>query len=376
MQQTSGIDEARPNGWTAWISTTIGRIAISLFVPVITFFVLFQVFIFLRDAQIPQWITAIIAIIWGVGGVLILFSLSNYLIEQLSNVWRKRLTPFVFVGPALAILTWYLVLPTIRSFIASLYDARGENFVGLANYVYAFTNPEMLQAYRNNFLFWMIFGTAFSVGLGLLVAVLADRMDPISETICKTLIFMPLVISGVAAAVIWKFIYEFRPPGSQQIGLLNGIVSAFGGTPQGWLLLQPWNNIFLVFMLIWMQTGFAMIIFSAAIKGVPSDLYEAGRIDGANEFQIFFSITIPSIMGTIVTVSTTIILATLKIFDIVQSMTGGNFGTQVLANVQFTQLFRLVDNGRAAAIAIVLLVAVLPVMWYNLRQFSDQSEAF
>jgi alpha-glucoside transport system permease protein len=308
--------------------------------------------------------------------VLVLFSLSNYLIEQLSNVWRRRLTPFVFVGPALAILTWYLVLPTIRSFIASLYDAQGVNFVGLANYVYAFTSPEMIQAYRNNFLFWLIFGTAFSVGFGLLVAVLADRLDPVSELICKSLIFMPMVISGVAASVIWKFIYEFRPPGSAQIGLLNGIVSAFGGTPQGWLLLQPWNNMFLVLMLIWLQTGYSMIIFSAAIKGVSADLYEAGRIDGANEFQIFFNITVPAIMGTIITVATTVILFTLKVFDIVQSMTGGNFGTQVIANVQFTQLFRFVDNGKASAIAIVLLVAVLPVMYYNLRQFSEQSEAF
>lgn len=376
MQQTSEIDQARPNRLTAWVSTTIGRIAISLFVPFITFFVLYQIFIFLRDAQIPQWITAIIAIIWGVGGVLILFSLSNYLIEQLSVVWRRRLTPFVFVGPALAILTWYLVLPTIRSFIASLYDAQGVNFVGLANYVYAFTSPEMIQAYRNNFLFWLIFGTAFSVGFGLLVAVLADRLDPVSETVCKALIFMPMVISGVAAAVIWKFIYEFRPPGSAQIGLLNGIVSAFGGTPQGWLLLQPWNNFFLVMMLIWLQTGYSMIIFSAAIKGVPSELYEAGRIDGANEFQIFFNITVPAITGTIITVATTVILFTLKVFDIVQSMTGGNFGTQVIANVQFTQLFRFVDNGKASAIAIILLVAVLPVMYYNLRQFRDQSEAF
>jgi alpha-glucoside transport system permease protein len=376
MQQTRGVDEARPNRWTAWVTTTIGRIAISLFVPIITFFVLYQVFIFLRDARIPQWITAIIAIVWGVGGVLVLFSLSNYLIEQLSNVWRRRLTPFVFVGPALAILTWYLVLPTIRSFIASLYDAQGVNFVGLANYVYAFTSPEMIQAYRNNFLFWLIFGTAFSVGFGLLVAVLADRLDPVSELICKSLIFMPMVISGVAASVIWKFIYEFRPPGSAQIGLLNGIVSAFGGTPQGWLLLQPWNNMFLVLMLIWLQTGYSMIIFSAAIKGVSADLYEAGRIDGANEFQIFFNITVPAIMGTIITVATTVILFTLKVFDIVQSMTGGNFGTQVIANVQFTQLFRFVDNGKASAIAIVLLVAVLPVMYYNLRQFSEQSEAF
>ncbi len=371
-----GEQEARSRGLQAWLSTTAGRILVSLFVPLITFVVLWQVFLFLRDAQIPLWITALIAIIWGVGGVLVLFSISNYAIEQLPNLWRRRLTPFVFVGPALAILTWYLVLPTLRSLYASFFDASGEGFVGLANYVYAFTSPEMLQSYRNNFLFWLIFGTAFSVSFGLLIAVLADRLDPLSELICKTLIFMPMVISGVAASVIWKFIYEFRPPGAPQIGLLNGIISALGGQPQGWLLLQPWNNLMLVAILIWLQTGYSMVILSAAIKGVPADLYEAGRIDGATELQIFRSITVPSIQGALITVATTTLLGTLKVFDIVQSMTGGNFGTQVIANVQFVQLFRLVENGRAAAIAIVLLVAVLPVMYYNLRQFGNQSEAF
>jgi alpha-glucoside transport system permease protein len=376
MQQTKELDRARRGGVGAWLSSTIGRVIVSLFVPLITFIVLWQVFLILRDADIPQWLTAILAIVWGVGGVWALFSISNYVIEQMPATWRRRLTPFVFVGPALVILTWYLVLPTLRSLWASFFDANGQNFVGLANYVYAFTAPEMLQAYRNNFLFWIIFGTAFSVGFGLLIAVLADRMDPVSETVCKTLIFMPMVISGVAASVIWRFIYEFRPPNSDQIGLLNGLLQAFGGTPQGWLLLQPWNNLFLVIVLIWLQTGYSMVILSAAIKGVPADLYEAGRIDGANEFQIFRSITVPSIQGTIITVATTVLLATLKVFDIVASMTGGNFGTQVLANVQFNQLFRLVDNGKAAAIAIVLLVAVLPVMYYNLKQFSDQSEAF
>lgn len=373
LEQEQG---ARPRGPQAWLSTTVGRILVSLFVPLVTFVVLWQVFLFLRDAQIPLWITALIAILWGVGGVLVLFSLSNYAIEQLPNVWRRRLTPFVFVGPALAILTWYLVLPTLRSLYASFFDASGEAFVGLANYAYAFTSPEMIQSYRNNFLFWLIFGTAFSVSFGLLIAVLADRLDPVSELVCKTLIFMPMVISGVAASVIWKFIYEFRPPGAPQIGLLNGILAAFGGQPQGWLLLQPWNNLMLVAILIWLQTGYSMVILSAAIKGVPADLYEAGRIDGATELQIFRSITVPSIQGAIITVATTTLLGTLKVFDIVQSMTGGNFGTQVIANVQFVQLFRLVENGRAAAIAIVLLVAVLPVMYYNLRQFGNQTEAF
>lgn len=378
MAQAEKLESSteRPTGIGAWLSTTIARVLISLFVPVITFVILWQVFIFLRDANMPQWITAIVAIIWGVGGVWVLFSLSNYVIEQLPVLWRRRLTPFIFVGPALAILAWYLVLPTIRSFVTSFYDATGRNFVGLANYVYAFTSQEMLISFRNNFFFWLIFCTAFSVAFGLVIAVLADRTHPIFEMVCKALIFMPMAISGVAASVIWKFIYEFRPPNSPQIGLLNGIVAAFGGTPQGWLLIQPWNNLMLVVIMIWLQTGFSMVILSSAIKGMPADLLEAGRIDGANEWQIFRHITIPYIQGTIITVATTVVLGTLKVFDIVQSMTGGNFGTQVIANVQFQQLFRFVENGRAAAIAIILLVAVIPVMYYNLRQFGKQTEAF
>ncbi|HEU4322180.1 MAG TPA: sugar ABC transporter permease [Roseiflexaceae bacterium] len=377
MAQLSNLEPLeRPRGVGDWLSTTVGRVLVSVFVPIVTFVLLYQVFLFLRDAAIPQWITAIIAIIWGVGGVLALFSLSNYMIEQLPLLWRRRLTPFVFVGPALVILAWYLLIPTLRSFVASLYDDTGENFVGLSNYFFAFTSHEMLLSFRNNFLFWMIFGTGFSVGFGLLIAVLADRTHPVFETICKALIFMPMVISGVGAAVIWRFVYEFRPPGSPQIGLLNGILAGFGSDPVAWLLLQPWNNLLLVAIMIWLQTGYSMVILSSAIKGVPADLYEAGRIDGANEFQIFRSITVPYIQGTILTVATTTILATLKVFDIVQSMTGGNFGTQVIANVQFTQLFRLVDNGRASAIAIILLIAVIPVMYYNVRQFGKQTEAF
>ncbi len=376
MEYAEELERERPVGVGSWLSTTLGRLLVSLFVPVITFVVLWRIFIFLRDAQIPQWITAIVAIIWGVGGVLALFTIAHYVIEQLPVLWRRRLTPFVFVGPALAILTWYLALPTVRSLITSLYDAEGDDFVGLANYVYAFTSPEMLQSFRNNLLFWLIFSTAFSVGFGLLIAVLGDRTHPVFETAVKALIFMPMVISMVGASVIWKFVYEFRPPGADQIGLLNAIVTALGMDPKAWLLMQPWNNLFLVAIFVWLQTGYAMVILSAAIKGIPDELLEAGRIDGANEFQIFFNITIPYIQGTIITVATTIILGTLKIFDIVQSMTGGNFGTQVIANVQYTQLFRQVHNGRAAAIAIILLVAVLPVMWYNLRQFGKQTEAF
>ncbi len=364
-----------PAGAFRWLTTAVGRLLVSLFVPTITFVVLWRVFIFLRDTRAPHWITAGVAIVWGVGGVMALFFLANMVIEQLPVRWRTRLTPFLFVGPALVILAWYLALPTVRTFYASLLDARGEQFVGLENYVYAFTSDAMLESFRNNLL-WLVIGTGFSVGFGLLIAVLADRTHPLFETFIKALIFMPMAISMVGASVIWKFVYEFRPPGAEQIGLLNAVVTALGGQPRAWLLMQPWNTLLLIVILIWLQTGYAMVIISAAIKAIPRELLEAGRIDGADEVQIFFRIILPTIRGTILTVATTIVLFTLKIFDIVQTVTGGNFGTQVIANEQYNQMFRAFHYGRGAAIAIVLLVAVIPVMWYNLRQFAQRTEAF
>ena len=369
------MQKKRTNSILDWFATGVGRLVAALFVPAVTFLVLWRVFIFLRDEQAAPWVTAIVAIVWGVGGALALFFLANLLIEQFSDQWKRRLTPFVFVWPAVVILTWYLLVPTIRTFVASLYGPKGNVFVGLENYFYAFTSKPMLESFRNN-LFWLVFVTGVSVGLGLIIATLADRTHRYFEVLIKALIFMPMVISMVGASVIWKFVYEFRPPGAEQIGLLNAVLTGFGADPQAWLLLKPWNNFCLIVIVIWLQTGYAMTIFSAAIKGVPVELLEAARIDGATEVQAFLKITIPYIRGTLLTVSTTIILFTLRIFDVVQSMTGGNYGTQVIANEQYNQMFRAFHYGRGSAIAIVLLVAVIPVMIYNLRQFSQQTEAF
>lgn len=367
----------RPRGPERWQPAPLnpGRMLLALGAAALTIVILWQGFFFLRESPLPRWLTAILAIVWGVGGVTALFTSANMLIEELPATWKRRLTPIVFVAPALAILAYFLAVPVLRSFVSSLYDAEGANFVGAQNYVYAFTSQEMLTSFRNNAM-WLVAGTGFSVAMGLLIAVLGDRTHPAFETIIKSVIFMPMVISMVGASVIWRFIYDFRPPGSEQIGLLNAVVTGTGAPPQPWLLMQPWNNFFLIAIFIWLQTGYCMVILSAAIKSMPADLLEAGRIDGASEFQIFRSITLPYVQGTIITVATTVLLGTLKIFDIVQSMTGGNYGTQVIANVQYTQMFRQYNYGRAAAIAIILLIAVLPVMYYNLRQFNKQSEAF
>jgi len=210
----------------------------------------------------------------------------------------------------------------------------------------------------------------------LLIAVLADRSS--FERVSKSAIFLPMAISFVGAGVIWNFIYEVRPVDVPQIGLLNAVVVGLGGKPQpwpAWTAISPWNNLFLIVIVIWLQVGYAMTLFSAALKGIPADLLEAGRVDGANEIQIFFKIMVPYIMGTIITVSTTVVIFTLKVFDVVWVMTGGQFGTEVIATQFYRQSFTARNSGYGSAIAIVLLIAIVPVMIYNLKQFREQ-EAF
>lgn len=357
------------------IVALISRIFLIAIIPVLAFAVLYAGFIFLRDSNAPKWAIALVAIVWGVGGIALLFWIFNSLVERLPDEWTSRLQPFVFVGPALAILVWYLALPTVRTFYLSLLDRNGEQFVGLANYAAIFTERLMREAFRNNIM-WIIFGSTFSVAFGLLVAVLADRSR--WEKVAKSLIFLPMAISFVGAGVIWNFIYEVRPENLPQIGLLNAIVVGLGGTPKAWYAwtdIIPWNNLFLVVIVVWLQVGFAMVLFSAALKGIPSELLEAGRVDGATEVQVFFRIMIPYIRGTLITVWTTIVIFTLKIFDVVWVMTGGQFSTEVIATQFFRQSFVARNSGYGSAIAIILLVAVIPVMIYNLRQFQEQ-EAF
>ncbi|KGE71239.1 ABC transporter [Spirochaeta lutea] len=351
------------------ILSWVARLVVSFAVPLLVFVVLYFGFLFLRDSNAPQIVITISAIIWGVGGAAALYWVTNWVIQRTNGIWRKRLTPFMFVGPAIAILGWYLMLPTLRSFYLSFFDRVSENFVGLDNYIYVFTDPTMQTAFVNNLL-WLVVGTGGSVLLGLIIALLADRSG--FEKVAKAFIFAPMAISFVGAGVIWKFIYAYQPPGYEQIGLLNAIVTSFGGDPQNWIVMRPWNNIFLIFILIWLQTGFAMVVLSAAIKTVPNELLEAGRIDGAGEIRIITSIIVPSIKGSIVTVSTTILLITLKIFDIVYSMTNGLYGTEVLASQQYKQMFKFLHYGRGSAIAIIILLAVTPVIWYNLKQFGKR----
>lgn len=352
------------------IVAAIGRILVSVFVPVVAFIVLWAGFVFLRDSGAPKLVIVVVAIGWGVGGVASLYIVANWLTEKLPLAWQSRVLPFVFVGPAIAILTFYLLIPAVLTIWGSLFDAKGSAFVGLNNYIYAFTNPEMIGAIRNNVL-WLVFGTAFSTGLGLIIAVLVERSR--LDRLAKTLIFLPMAISFVGASVIWRFVYSFQPAGQPQIGLLNAVLGQFGIAPVSWLTGEPLNTILLIVILVWGQAGFAMVIIGAALKGVPDEILEAGRIDGASEFQIFRKIIIPTIWPTVVTVATTIAILTLKIYDIIVAMTNGNFNTQVIATLQWKNAFTFFDAGRGSALAVILLIAVTPIIWYNLRQFRDRA---
>ena len=341
-----------------------------------------QVFLPLFESDMFK---AVFAIVWGVGAVALLFATMNGIVESFPLVLQQRIQPYVFIGPAVFLLYYYLAAPTVRSFWFSLFSGRGapkiwdvitgsgslDKFVGLDNYVRALTEPDMLIAFRNNVL-WIVFGATLSVLFGLIIASLADRSS--YENIAKAIIFLPMAISFVGAGVIWKFIYN----GDANIGLLNAIwVGLFGGSEQAWTqtFSPPWNNLFLIVIVIWLQTGYAMVLFSAALKGIPDDLIEAARVDGASELQIYFRIMLPYIMGTIITVSTTVLIFTLKIFDVVKVMTGGQFGTQVIATEYYDQSFVARDYGYASAIAMLLFIAVIPVMIYNLQQFR-RTQAF
>ncbi|NEO08020.1 MAG: sugar ABC transporter permease [Moorea sp. SIO3I8] len=279
---------------------------------------------------------------------------------------------WVYLAPALALLTAYLILPTLNTIYISFLDKRSQNFVGLDNYIFAFTNPTMLIAFRNNVL-WLVLVTGFSVALGLIIAVLVDRVR--YEPVAKSIIFMPMAISFVGASVIWRFIYAFRPAGSEQIGLLNGIITSLGFEPVGWLVERSINNYALIVIMIWLQTGFCLILLSAAIKGIPKDIIEAARIDGASEWQIFWTITIPMIRGTIAVVVTTVVIAVLKVFDIVWVMTGGNQNTEVIASRMIKEMFNYRNFGRGSAIAVILLLVIIPVMISNIRRFREQENS-
>jgi alpha-glucoside transport system permease protein len=270
-----------------------------------------------------------------------------------------------FVLPAVLMIALGLLYPAIKTIIQSFQDAASLSFVGMENYKTVFTSDDQVLVLRNTAI-WVILTPIAATFIGLIYAILIDRSR--FEKFAKALIFLPMAISLVGASVIWKFVYTYRGPGIEQIGVLNAIVTGLGLPPQAWITIPFLNSVLLMVILVWIQTGFAMVILSAALRGIPEETLEAVRIDGANDFRIFFDIMIPQIWGTIVVVWTTITITVLKVFDIVFAMTGGEFQTQVLANFMYFWMFRSGDFGRGSAIAVLILLAVLPIMIWNIRR--------
>lgn len=297
--------------------------------------------------------------------------LTERILQALPRKWQARLRPYVWVLPAVGFATVFLVLPTLNTIVLSFMDRRSVNFVGLNNYVFFFTNPSTLVALRNS-LFWLVFFTGFVVIGGLLIAVLFDRIK--YESIAKTAVFLPLPISAVAASIIWKFMYDFQPPGTVQTGTLNAAIGTFGFSPVAWLVESSTNNPALIFVGVWTATGFAMVIISASLKAISSELLEAARIDGANELQVLRMIITPLLLPTITVVATTMVITALRVFDIVYVLTAGAFDTDVIASQMFSQLASAGHFGRASAVGVVLLLAVIPLLWINVRRFRQQEE--
>jgi alpha-glucoside transport system permease protein len=348
------------------------RVISAAAIPIILFVLLWLTFDFLRDADANRFALAGVAIVVGVGGVFLLYWAMNRLVDYLPDSIRGGVRPYVFVGPALVILAVFLVYPVINTIIISFGDRQGEGWVGLDNYEFVFTDESMLRSIRNT-AGWIIIVPAVAVSVGLAFATLADRLRR-GEQVAKSLIFMPMAISFVGATVTWTLIYSFRPEGfGTNIGLLNAVKDGLGLSPTAWLQVKPWNNLLLMVIMIWMQTGFAMVVLSAAIKAIPDEIIEAARIDGASEWQVFRRIMVPTIAPTIAVVVTYMVINAMKVFDIVFVIGNAETNeTEVIAERMIDWFFISNHDGRGAAIAVVLFVAVIPVMVWNIRRFREQ----
>jgi len=310
----------------------------------------------------------------GIFVCILYFHLSNFLLDFFlkkdSN--ESSIRAFIFIAPAFIILLIYILYPVVETIRLSFFDKYGRDFVGISNFIWAINDPEFKRGILNN-VGWLLIVPTLSTFFGLVIANLADRIW--WGTIAKSIIFMPMAISFVGAGVIWKFVYDYRGPGDQQIGFLNAIIVSLGFEPQAWITIPIWNNLFLMAIMIWIQTGLAMVIFSAALRGVPREMLEAARIDGASEIKIFTSIIIPYLNQTILVIWTIITIVVLKIFDIILAMTNGQWQTEVLANLMFDWMFRGGgDSGRGSVFAIIIMVAVIPIMILNIYRHKQEEK--
>ncbi|MET1053368.1 MAG: sugar ABC transporter permease [Mycetocola sp.] len=312
-------------------------------------------------------------IIQVVGGLAIfaaIVGLLFFFLDKAPKRGKDWIQLLVFLAPAFVLVFLGLIYPAVRTSLLAFTNNQGD-FNGFDNFVWMFTQPAIVNTLINTVV-WVLLVPTISTAVGLAYAVFIDKSK--GEKIYKVLVFMPMAISMVGAGIIWKFVYDYRQAGSEQIGLLNQIVVWFGGEPVQWLQTSPINTLLLIVVMIWIQTGFAMVVLSAAIKAVPTEQLEAAEIDGTNAWERFTNVTLPGIRGSLVVVITTISIATLKVFDIVRTMTAGNFDTSVIANEMYTQAFRAAEPGRGSALALVLFILVLPIVVYNIRLMKKQRE--
>ena len=295
-------------------------------------------------------------------------------------IGRRWFSPWLWLLPAVVILVIFLVYPVIDTIRVSLTDTGAGGGAGVSNYKDLFTDSDFRQTLLNNLL-WLILFTGATVALGLVIAVLTNRVR--YEAAAKALIFIPMAISFVAAGVIWTFMYQFQPdaPGFVQKGTVNAVVTGLGGSPIAWLVEQDKipvygvNNLALIVTGVWMWSGFAMVILSAGLKGISTEILEAARVDGANEAQVFRRVIIPMLWPTITVVAITLMITSLKVFDLVFVMTGGRFDTDVIATRMWREMFISLKFGRASAVAVILFVAIVPIMLLNIRRFRQQEES-
>lgn len=326
-------------------------------------------------------ISAVLSVALGLGVSFLIFWSLNWLVERTNERKKDRLLPYVFLLPGVVLVGIFLLYPAVRTVIQSFMQTgqrrgEGDQFVGLRNYLELFASADFRGVLLNNLL-WVLVVPAMAVVVGLTVAVLTDRLGKRRETTIKAIIFLPMAISGVAAAVTWRFIYFYAPAGNPQIYLLNAAWTAVtGNDPVAWLTLDAGRlNSFLIMVIgIWLQTGFAMVLLSSAIKGVPHETIEAASIDGANGRRTFFHVVLPQIRGTVLAVFVTVVIFVMKIFDIIYAMTGGQYSTSVLAVEFYSQMFSFQNPGKAAAVVVVLMVAIIPLIVYQVRSYKLQEE--
>lgn len=334
---------------------------------------------FLAFAYHPGWflnskiLIGLLGLVFGIGGAVVFFRFLNMVIEGMPSRLSEGLIPYAFLLPALSLLGLMLLYPTVQTVVYSFANADSTDWVGLENYTTIFSTGEFWQALLNNVL-WILIVPIITVAFGLAVAVLADKLSPQGEKISKSLIFLPMSISFVGASTIWGLIYTFRAPDTNQTGLLNAILVGLGGDPQPWLQIDSarLNSLLLMVILIWLQTGFAMVLISSAIKGVPEDTIEAGRMDGASEIRIFWQVVFPQVRPTLLAVFITVLILVLKVFDIIYVMTNGRDNSDVIANLFFRKLFVEQQAGQASAIVVVLLLMVVPILIFQVRSYKAQ----